>query len=388
MEKRPLKVLEIMGNAIVGGMETFVLRMIQRLPPNIQVSVICPQQSRLTEEVRKAGCKMHVTPVPEDPAWNSIRMAVNLVKSEGIDVIHTHLANAHLLGGITAKLCDLPLLAHVHGHEVWISDLEMHRIADTHLAVSSRATWLQALGAGVRRDHLHHLPNGVDAEDFVPRPRDAAVRASWGVPADAPLVGFVGRLSPEKGPEVFMRAAAIAAQSKPAAHFVYLGDGPMLPRLEVMALQAQLGERVHFCGVQPDMRKVYPELDVMALTSYTESMPLAVLEAMACEVPVVATEVGAVLDQVIAKVTGLLTAVGHYEGTAVAVLGLLDDPERARRMGRAARERVQAEFNLQKSVDGLADLLGAVAGGERKMTRLSTVKSTGVKSSGLSKSMR
>jgi glycosyltransferase involved in cell wall biosynthesis len=384
MERRPLKVLEIMGNAIVGGMETFVLRMVQRLPPDVEVSVICPHQSSLTEEVRKAGGKVLVTPVPEEPAWNSIRMAVNLVKSEGIDVIHAHLANAHLMGGIAAKLCDVPLLAHVHGREVWISDLEMHRIAGTHVAVSSRAAWLQALGAGVRRDHLHHLPNGVDADDFVPRPRDPAVRACWGVPEEAPLVGFVGRLSPEKGPEVFIRAAALVAQSEPRTHFVFLGEGPMRDRLEEMVRQAQLAERVRFCGVQVDMRRAYPELDTMVLTSYTESMPLAVLEAMACEVPVVATEVGGVLDQVVANVTGLLTSAGHYEGTAAAVLSLLRDPDRARRIGQAARARVQAEFDLRKSVETLAGLLGTLAGAERRMARFATVKNTSVKTSGLS----
>jgi glycosyltransferase involved in cell wall biosynthesis len=94
-----------------------------------------------------------------------------------------------------------------------------------------------------------------------------------------------------------------------------------------------------------------------------------------------------VLDQIVANVTGLLTAVGHYEGTAAAVLALLRDPERARRVGRAARERVQAEFNLQKNVETLADLLGSLAWGERRMARFATVKGRSVKTPDLPKSL-
>ena len=131
-----IHVLEIIGNAIVGGMENSVLRLIEGLPPErFAVSALCPFESPYTDRLRAAGAEVHVAPMPDDPPWSAILLASTLVKANAVDVIHAHLPNAHVLAGVTGRLTGKPVLATIHGRQLTTLDLEVHRSAGTHLHV-------------------------------------------------------------------------------------------------------------------------------------------------------------------------------------------------------------------------------------------------------------
>src|SRR5690606_15236111 len=107
-------------------------------------------------------------------------------------------------------------------------DVEAHRTTGTHLSVVCQHSYFHALGLGIQPAQLHFIPNGVDTARFAPvKSRPSGLRAQWEVPEQAPLVGFIGRLSPEKGPELFLRVARVMEHLVPDAHFVMVGDGPL-----------------------------------------------------------------------------------------------------------------------------------------------------------------
>lgn len=372
-----IHVLEVIGNAIVGGMETYVQRLIERLPPErFRVVALCPFESPFTDILREREVDVIIAPMPEDPTWTSIHLACALVKAHAIDVLHAHLANAHVLAGIVGRIAGKPALATIHGRQLNTLDLETHRTTGTHLSVVCRQTYFHAMGLGVQPSQLHCIPNGVDTHRFCPgRSRDAAWRQSHGIPQDAPLVGFVGRLSPEKGPEVFVRVALLMQQIAPKVHFVLVGEGPMRMELAQHVRQFDLDQRVHFVGVQHDMPQVYAQLDVVLSTSHTEAMPFALMEAMACGVPVVAPRVGGVPDLIAHGQTGWLTAPGADHEAAQLVASLVQDDTMRHRMGAQGRERCLSRFSLDVCAASTMALLQRLVPARGEQRRISAVVS-------------
>ncbi len=354
-----IHVLEVIGNAIVGGMETYVERLVSNLPPErFSVTALCPFESPFTERLRAHDIEVLVTPMPDDPPWSSVQMGCAMVKAGAIDLLHAHLPNAHVLAGIVGRLTGKPVLATLHGHRVGMLDLEVHRSAGTHLSVVCRQSYFHALGLGVSAGQLSCNPNGVDTEAFQPRPRPAdGIRASLGIPHDAPVVAFLGRLSPEKGPEVFLRAALIAHARLPTAHFVFIGDGPLAPALRDSIARFKLGDRVHLAGLRRDIARVLNDVDILVSSSHSEAMPLAVLEAMASGLPVVATRVGGVPDMIHQGEPGWLVAPNDFEDIAARLQQIIGTPGELTRMGAAARKRAVDKMSLADSVDRMAQLM-------------------------------
>lgn len=225
----PIRVLEVIGNAIVGGMESWVERLVSRLPGDrFEITALCPFESPFTDRLRTLAAEVVIAPLPENPLWDSIQTALTLVRSQRIDLLHAHLPNAHVLAGLVGRLAGKPVLTTVHGRQMTLLDLEVHRACATHVSVVCRHSYFHALALGASPDRLSCEPNGVDCERFKPTgTRSGLLRDALRLDPATPLVGFVGRLSPEKGPEVFVRAALLLKGLQPEAHCVVIGEGPM-----------------------------------------------------------------------------------------------------------------------------------------------------------------
>jgi DMSO/TMAO reductase YedYZ molybdopterin-dependent catalytic subunit len=226
-----------------------------------------------------------------------------------------------------------------------VQELSVTRLTGTHLIVVCQETYAQALATGVPARNVTLIPNGIDTRRFTPERNGADFRAAIGVPSNAPLVGFVGRLSPEKGPDRFLFAAERIRQSRPDVHFVMIGDGPMREELEIQIGRGGFAGCLHMVEVRHDIETAYPAFDLLLQTSRSEGMPLVVLEAMACGVPVVAVGIGGVAEVVEHGSTGWLVSPAQWEDISRDALRLLADPQRLKRMGLLGRERVQARFD-------------------------------------------
>ena len=160
-------------------------------------------------------------------------------------------------------------------------------------------------------------------------------------PDGPPVLGAVGRLSPEKGFDVLIKALA----EIPEARLVIVGDGPERPQLERLADAIGVAQRVEITGWVEDARAHLPGFDLFVMPSRFESFPLAIIEAMLAERAVVATDVGSISEAVIAGHTGALVPPGDPHALAAAILSLLDSPDRRAEMGRHAREIALAQFS-------------------------------------------
>ncbi len=354
-----IHVLEVIGNAIVGGMETYVERLVENLPPErFAITALCPFESPFTERLRSRDIEVLVTPMPDDPPWSSVQMTCAMIKAGAIDLLHAHLPNAHVLAGIAGRLTGKPVLATLHGHRVGVLDLEVHRNAGTHLSVVCRQSYFHALGLGISAGQLSCNPNGVDTEAFRPRPRPAdGLRAALGIPASGKVVGFLGRLSPEKGPDVFLRAALLSQAKLADTHFVFVGDGPLAPQLRESIARFRLEDRVHLAGLRRDIASVLNDIDVLVSSSHSEAMPLAVMEAMASGLPVVATRVGGVPDMIDQGESGWLVAPNDFEEIATRLQQILGTPGELARMSAAARQRAVEKMALSDTVERMAALM-------------------------------
>ena len=372
-----IHVLEVIGNAIVGGMETYVERLVENLPrERFAVTALCPFDSPFTERLRARDIEVLVTPMPDDPPWSSIQMTCAMVKAGAIDLLHAHLPNAHVLAGIVGRLTGKPVLATLHGHRVGVLDLEVHRSAGTHLSVVCRQSYFHALGLGVSAGQLSCNPNGVDTDAFQPRARPAdGLRAKLGIPASAKVVGFLGRLSPEKGPDVFLRAALLAQSRLADTHFVFIGDGPLAPTLRESIVRFKLGGRVHLAGLQRNVATVLNDIDVLVSSSHSEAMPLAVMEAMASGLPVVATRVGGVPDMIAHGESGWLVAPNDFEEIAARLHQILGTPGELARMSTAARRRAVEKMALSESIDRMAALMTRLVPSRTTQREISAVVS-------------
>ena len=210
-------------------------------------------------------------------------------------------------------------------------------------------------------DRLAVIPNGVDPARFdQARPAD---RGSIGVPADAFLTLYVGRLDPQKGLGILLEAASKVAGARHDWHLALVGDGPERDALRrASADQPTLDGRVHWLGRRDNVPGLLKAADLLVLPSLWEGMPNVVLEAMAARRPVVATAVEGTEELVVPDRTGWLVPPGNVGELADALLEASNDPGRLRRFGDAARDRVEASFTPSRVVDAYERLWAGVLG--------------------------
>jgi glycosyltransferase involved in cell wall biosynthesis len=267
------------------------------------------------------------------------------------DIVHTHMAKAGMLGRLAGRLAGVPRLVHTfHGHvlEGYFSpgvtrcflgmERALARRTDRIVVVSPRIR--QAiLGMGIGQpDRVEAIPLGLDLQRFTSSRVDGqALRAGLGLPSGAPVLAVVGRLVPIKDHATLFAALARLA---PRVHLLVIGDGPEGPRLAGLAQDLALSDRVHFLGWRHDLEAIVGGVDVVICCSRNEGTPVALIEAMAAGVPVVATDVGGVADVVQPGRTGRLVPPRDPAALAEAIQGVLDRPEQAAAQAAEARALV------------------------------------------------
>ena len=358
-----IHVLEVIGNAGLGGMETYIENFITHLPANqFKVTCICPYESPFTASLRQLGVDdVYITPITDDPAWRSIQLTIEVARLHQIDILHGHMPKAHTLAGLAGCLVHKPVVATLHGMNVSSQELGITRAVGSHLITNCQEAYTQTLAMGVPAERVNLVRNSVDTERFTPDRSGDNLRNTINVPQGTPLVGFVGRLEYEKGPDMFLRAADHVHQVRPDVHFVIVGDGVMRNHLEKMSEHLRLDQHVHLIGWRKNTPDIYPAFDLLAHTSRSDGTSLVVLEAMSCGCPVVGLGVGGVPEIIENERTGFLAGAGDWEGIGFRILQLLEQPDRLQSMKGAARARVKQSFDLKTNTRRIAELLHHIA---------------------------
>jgi len=259
--------------------------------------------------------------------------------------VHTHGYRADVQGGAVARRLGLPAVATAHGFTGggWKNRLyealqvRAYRRADGVVAVS-RPLAARLVRAGVVPERVHVVPNAAPPPSAL-LSRDAA-RRELGLAPDAFVVGWVGRISREKGPDVLLEAIAGLASDR--VHAAVIGAGSQRAALEALAAERGVGDLLHCCGLVRDAGRLFRAFDCFVLSSRTEGTPMVLFEAMAAEVPIVATAVGGVPD-VVSGEDALLVPSEDPAALAAGIRAVRADPGAARDRARRASARLQAE---------------------------------------------
>jgi len=267
-----------------------------------------------------------------------------LVAELAPDVVHANVFASAAAASTACGRAGVPLVLTEHTEAPWRDaraeavSAWTYRRAARIIAVSAAIERLLVERFGVPAGRVVRVRNAVR-----PRPPgapDPPLPSAW---AAGPLVGRVSRLVPEKGVDVFLRACALLTEEVPALRAVVVGDGPERPALEALAAALGLEDRVRFLGFRGDARAVIATLDVLAVSSLHDGAPLVVPEAHEDGVPVVASAVGGLPDQVVDGRDGLLVPPGDPVALAGALGALVRDPARARALGAAGRRGVAGQ---------------------------------------------
>jgi glycosyltransferase involved in cell wall biosynthesis len=340
--------------ALAGPEEAIVY---DRLPPGTQVSRLAFQRG-------------YGHPLQD---LRALRALVRLMRAQAFDLVHCHSAKAGVLGRLAARMARTPVVYSPHcfpfvgpwgfARRQFSTRVEraLGRRSDAIVCVADQERRLALTERVAPADRLHVVHNGCAPCEPVAEDGQLAAFAQEG-----PLAACVSVLRAQKSIDTFIRAAPLVLERMPEARLAVVGDGPMGDELHALAGELGLDrdERFRFFGFEPPASRQLQSLDVFVLPSAWEAFPISVLEAMACGVPQVATDVGGTSEALVDGETGRLCASGDVEALAERVTELLADAELRARMGAAARGRHAALFSVERMVDGTAAVYREVLGSE------------------------
>ena len=344
------------------GQAMHVLSLIQSLDRSrYTLTVVCP--SRDVRTVTRLGATgVNVVPLPMSRFDNRAAAValVRLLRSQRTHLLHVHSQEAAVWGRIAAKLAGVPAVVYTP-HTIETRHRHLRRLlyywlerclglfTDTLISVStSQRLRLEELRV-MPAERIVTIYNGINAERFQV-PVNGALRQELGG-ADGALVAQIGRLHEQKGPHIFLQAAALILRQCPDVTFLLVGEGPLAGELQVLAQQLGLRNRVRFLGWRDDMPQILATVDVGVLSSLWEGLPYTLLEIMAAGKPMVSTDADGCGEAVLDSETGFIVPRRDPSALAQAILTLLEKPDLAKEMGKKGRKRVIEHFSLEAMIE-------------------------------------
>ncbi len=268
------------------------------------------------------------------------------------DLVHAHGLRAALIGVLAAKRAGVPSLFTAHNLVPPTGRLQrvLLRIigqSTRRILAVSQAVADSLITAGFPNEKICVVPNGISVAAF-DLPDTTAVRSEWNIPAHAPLVVGLGRLSPEKGFDLLITAFADVLSAFPTARLLIAGDGPERESLHTLAVK--LDGACHFPGRVENPVSLLKTASIVAVPSRQEGQGIVALEAMAAHKPVVATNVGGLAETIAPDITGMLVPPEKPDELAKALILLLKDSRRCHEMGIQGRLRVEQHYTLERMI--------------------------------------
>jgi glycosyltransferase involved in cell wall biosynthesis len=298
------------------------------------------------DQAELRGLKTERIPCHGRLDWQAVLAIRSIIERHKIDVIHCHGIKPDLYAFLAARQYNIPLVSTCHlwtfdSKKAWlVSALErciLHAI-DRVVVVSDHII-PQLRRFGVRAQVIY---NGIDLEPFYKPASDFKMKMNW---SGRPVVGAIARLAPQKGLQYLLRAVPEVLRESPKALFVIVGDGPERQALEAEAKCLGIQDSVSFLGVREDIPELLSSMDVLAMPSLDEGLPMALLEAMASGKAVVATGVGGIPRVIQNRVNGIIVSPGDVYGLAANLRNLLKHGEFRLVLGQKARATVESQFS-------------------------------------------
>lgn len=367
------KVLHLIHESRSGGGMTIALTYFHRYLPHFETVAITGNLGPLAEKLRQQGVTAYALPLDSPRrAVLSIPKIVSVLRREKPDVVIVHGQWGGFCGAVAARWVGIKHVLYYTQMPCFYTDWDLFRILRNRFAeektcaIASRVVALSQAGRYqylMRRlaleEKLLHIPNGIEIEKIQPVADKKTLRRELNLPENAPLVVCVGRLEDQKRVDWLVDAWQAVEAQCPAAHLAIVGDGSERVALEQLSQKLGL-QRCHFLGVQPQGFRYFQAADVGVITSMFEGHPFSLLEAMAAGCPMVGTAADGIPETIVEGMTGFCVPPADIPQLAEKIISLLTHPEESARMGRQARERVQAHYTVDVVIEKQLELVRAL----------------------------
>ncbi|MDV3243084.1 MAG: glycosyltransferase [Methylocaldum sp.] len=357
----------------MGGAERMLFNYLQHLDRNRYEPRVCVFRVRdgnpIAAEIERLGVPVDLLPASGIRDFMNVVSLVRYLRRHGIDLVHTQLETVTVHGGIAAKIVGLPTVHTLHtfaypeatSKEIRRSEVAWFALRNFHdkiIAVSAAVGDYAVAKGRVPPERISVLYNGIDTSSFRRRNEAdrAAVRKTFGIPADAALVVTVAVLRREKGIQFLIEAWPDILEAVPNAYYLIVGAGPFESQLKSLATTYNLTDRVLFAGARNDIPEILGGSDLFVLPTLDDVLPTVLAEAMASGLPIVASRVGGVPEMVEPGKNGLLVAPADQTQLAEACVRLLRTPDEALRLAQGGQDVAEARFNVRNQVRKLENI--------------------------------
>lgn len=374
-----MKICHVITRMVVGGAQENTLLSIRGLREAGHETALVtgpspgPEGELLKRQEIPAGTRLVECPhlIRAISPWNDFRAYLflkNFFRVNSFDVVHTHSSKAGVIGRLAARSAGVPVVVHtIHGlafHPLetpWKNSL--YKTAERFSA--KQCDWIfavaqtmidRSLAAGIGKKKMYSVVySGMELEPFLTSKRDPELRAILGIPGNAPVIGTVARLSPQKGYEALMKIAPGLVKRHPSLHFLFVGDGILRETLQRQAEKSGIANHISFAGlVRPDeVHRYIAQMDVLAHFSLREGLPRAAVQALASGKPVVAHPLDGTPEVVLEGITGFLRKVNDFDAMTDALSLLLENAAMRAKMGAAGQALVQDRFDWRTMSNAL-----------------------------------
>lgn len=329
-----------------------------------RVIVLCQPDSNLAMRAAEAGIEVRTCRMRKSYDLATVMQIIKLIKAEGIDIISTHSGRDSFLAGLAGRLsCRKPRIVRTRHIALPITSRVSYSLLPHMVVTTSEYVRQYLIGEGIQPNRIFTVPSGIDTVIFDPASVKTDIREELRVDSDIPLVAMIAILRFKKGHHTLLDAIPMVLKKIPEARFLIIGDGPQENNIREKIRAMDLTERVLMLGLRHDIPEIIKAVDLCVLPTLQESLPQALLQAMAMEKPVIGTNVGGVGEAVRDGINGHLVGLGSPPALANAIIEILRDKRKAIRMGKEGRRIVERQFTVEAMSKKMFDLYSALCGG-------------------------
>jgi glycosyltransferase involved in cell wall biosynthesis len=385
-------VCHLVESLLHGGAETTIHRLaVGAKAAGYRAVVCCVVPGALVQRLERDGIQVEVLNLRRPSllsgpkfvrfTWQLLAGLSRVVDRHRVTLIHAHLPDSIVWAAAVGTLKDIPVVGTYHG--LGILPRNRSRLDARNLIRRTSYRWAHAfcrrtivvstaIGDLLRNDYAFRsettvrIPNGIETSVFAQARDTSHLRVTLNLQRRR-VITCVGRLIPSKGQRYLIDAMRHIAARYPDAHLLLVGDGRERPALEALVAVQHLGERVHFLGDRDDVPELLALTDIFVLPTFSEGLPVSVIEAMAAGKPVVTTAIPGNIEVVADERFGRLVPTANVQALAAAVIGLLDDPTGAREMALQGQMRARNHFDVAHMIAQTAAVYDSVLAENRRL---------------------
>lgn len=358
-----MKILLLTTHLNLGGIGIYLLCLAEGLVQRGHQVWVASSGGDLVTAVQSCGAQhlqldIKTKSVISIKVLRAVKQVTKVVQEQQIEIIHGHTRVTQVVAHLVARRLGLPYVTTCHG---FFKPRIFRRIfpcwGNYCIAISEAVRSHLVHDLGVRKENIAVVHNGVKLAKFNPDKfspeQKLRFRQDYGLHAQAPVIGSIARLSSVKGQSFLIAAMKRIIKVNPSVQLLLVGDGPEMEKLQAQVKQLRLDEHVFFAPATLDTSVPLSIIDIFVFPSILEGLGLAIIEAQAMALPVVASDVGGIYTLVKDKQNGFLVQAKDSQGIAQAILKLLKDEKLRTEFGRRAQQQVKAQFSLKQMCSGV-----------------------------------